>query len=192
VEAYRRVWRALCGALVVLGVVVGVVVLPAAAWILSGFLAVVLAALLAIGADADTGIRQPPAHAAAWGAAAGGGLVALLAFAVLLGTGVFIPVIVVCVTAPPAVGWYAALAGIRRTGRKEIARAGTTELCRQWLDSYDVLRNAGSDQQRLRIVTDRQRYLDELERRDPEGFQAWLASAAGPATDPRRFLTDHG
>jgi hypothetical protein len=41
---------------------------------------------------------------------------------------------------------------------------------------------------RLEIVKARARCLDELERRDPVGLQAWLESSASPAGDPARFL----
>lgn len=34
----------------------------------------------------------------------------------------------------------------------------------------------------------RQRCLDELERRDPDGLHACLSSPASAAGDPRRFL----
>ncbi|MFI5695302.1 hypothetical protein ACIA58_25845 [Kribbella sp. NPDC051586] len=73
-----------------------------------------------------------------------------------------------------------------------IANAGTTELCRQWLESYGELRRATSQAARLRVVMARQRCLDELERRDPDGLQAWLASTASAGGDPRRFFPDSG
>ncbi|MEU4287224.1 hypothetical protein AB0E63_03300 [Kribbella sp. NPDC026596] len=37
----------------------------------------------------------------------------------------------------------------------------------------------------------RQRCLDVLERRDPDGLHAWLASAASAGGDPNRFLHDN-
>ena len=70
----------------------------------------------------------------------------------------------------------------------------TAELCRQWHDSYDALQAATTPIARLHVVMERQRCLDELECRDPEGLSAWLASAASAAGDPSRFLhhTDTG
>ncbi|MFG1913142.1 hypothetical protein [Kribbella sp. NPDC048928] len=64
----------------------------------------------------------------------------------------------------------------------------TADLCRQWRDSYEALRQAQTDRQRLRIVMERQHCLDELGRRDPEGLDAWLSSAASAAGDPAHFL----
>jgi hypothetical protein len=61
-------------------------------------------------------------------------------------------------------------------------------LCREWQASFAVLRLAEAPRARLHVVVVRQQYLDELERRDPEGFNAWLASAASPAGNPQRFI----
>lgn len=38
----------------------------------------------------------------------------------------------------------------------------------------------------------RQRCLDELERRDPDGLHAWLGSNASAGGDPSRFLARNG
>jgi hypothetical protein len=37
----------------------------------------------------------------------------------------------------------------------------------------------------------RRHYLDELERRDPEGFARWLSAGARAASDPGRFIPTH-
>ena len=68
----------------------------------------------------------------------------------------------------------------------------TLELCRQWQDSYQALREAPTVALRLQIIEARAHCLDELERRNPDGLQAWLASAASAAGDPSRFLTGPG
>ena len=39
-----------------------------------------------------------------------------------------------------------------------------------------------------RLVAWRQQCLDELERRDLPGFRRWLATDAGPASDPSRYI----
>jgi len=38
-------------------------------------------------------------------------------------------------------------------------------------------------------VRTREHLLNEIERRDPLGFQRWLATAPRPGSDPRRYLT---
>jgi hypothetical protein len=74
-----------------------------------------------------------------------------------------------------------------------IAHSGLSnaDLCRAWQESFDALRKSESPAVRLRIVEARQRYLDELERRDPDGLHAWLESNASPAGNPARFVQDH-
>jgi hypothetical protein len=44
-----------------------------------------------------------------------------------------------------------------------------------WRRSYDALQQAGSVTDRLLVVQQRQRYLDELDRRSPSGLSGWLA-----------------
>lgn len=65
------------------------------------------------------------------------------------------------------------------------------ELCAAWPASSDALDRAREHQdtvQQARLVALRQSYLDELERRDPEGFRCWLATSADPTSDPSTFL----
>jgi hypothetical protein len=74
----------------------------------------------------------------------------------------------------------------------EASVVSTSQLCREWLESYQALSQAESPRALLRIVMARQRYLDDLERRDPDEIHAWLASAASAGGDPSRFLHDKG
>jgi hypothetical protein len=62
------------------------------------------------------------------------------------------------------------------------------QLCTAWRVSFSALEKARTEQQRLRIVEERQDCLDELERRNPHGLAAWLASGARAAGDPTRFV----
>jgi hypothetical protein len=63
------------------------------------------------------------------------------------------------------------------------------ELCREWRHSFVTLQSARSPQDRLRVVAQRQVYLDEMERRSPTALQAWLDSGARAAGGPDRYLT---
>lgn len=67
----------------------------------------------------------------------------------------------------------------------------TAELCSAWRTSFLVLGGLrGGDHAGLaRLVNSRQRYLDELEIRDPAGFSRWLAAGAGPGSDPSKYLS---
>jgi hypothetical protein len=65
---------------------------------------------------------------------------------------------------------------------------GDDDLCRAWCSSYVALQRAETEEARMRVVGMRAIYLDEIERRHPEAFAAWLAAGARASQDPRRFL----
>jgi hypothetical protein len=62
------------------------------------------------------------------------------------------------------------------------------ELCRAFRRSFVLLSRTVSLPERLRLVSLRQAYLDEMSRRDPGGFQFWLESGARAASGPDKFL----
>lgn len=61
-------------------------------------------------------------------------------------------------------------------------------LCLAWRVSFVALRQPVPPSSRLRLVERRRELLDELERRNPAGFQAWLASGARAAADPTKYI----
>jgi hypothetical protein len=61
-------------------------------------------------------------------------------------------------------------------------------LCRAWRRSFVRMESAASAEVRLGFVEQRAQCLDELERRSPQAFAAWLASGARAASDPLPFL----
>lgn len=65
------------------------------------------------------------------------------------------------------------------------------QLCLEWRASYVALQGPVSHRQLIRIVRERQGYLDELERRSPQGFTAWLASGAWASSTPLPYLTEN-
>ena len=69
-----------------------------------------------------------------------------------------------------------------------VGRLDIDGLCWAWRRSYLALGDVRAPQARLGLVILRQLYLDEMERRDPKGFQAWLDSGAQAAGAPDRFL----
>ncbi|GAB2656041.1 hypothetical protein [Kribbella swartbergensis] len=69
------------------------------------------------------------------------------------------------------------------------------ELCLAWRRSFTELQSCTTDEQRLAVVTARNAYLDELERRAPEAFAQWLDSGPRAAGNPAKFFsprTNHG
>jgi hypothetical protein len=63
-------------------------------------------------------------------------------------------------------------------------------LCFAWRMSFVAMQRPLSQPLRQRIVERRQEFLDELERRHPRGFAAWLDSGPRAAGDPSRFISD--
>lgn len=61
-------------------------------------------------------------------------------------------------------------------------------VCLAWRTSFLALQRPLSSASRLRWVERRQECLDELERRNPGGFSAWLASGARAAGDPSKYI----
>lgn len=186
---YRAVWRAFRSVSVAIGVIAATVLLPAE--ILGvALLAIVVAAATALGlyggGDAARWTRGQVVTAAA---AATAGTTLVLGLTVVLGLSVLWLAVLLAATSPPAVHWYGVRLGASTASeRLDVPQRSTADLCRQWRESYEALRQARTDKQRLHIVLERQRCLDELDRRDPEGLQAWLASSASAAGDPSRFL----
>ncbi|TCC21584.1 hypothetical protein [Kribbella sindirgiensis] len=186
---YRAVWRVFGGVSVVLGIVAAGLLLPV------DILGIALLAAPVAGATAfslcsSDGFAGWTRRQLIAAAAAGAAVTTLvLGLTAVLGASVFWLAALLAVTSPPVVQWCCVRVGFGpAAGPVDGPKHSTAALCKQWRDSYDALRDARTDNQRLRIVMERQRCLDELGRRDPEGLQAWLASAASAAGDPARFL----
>ena len=65
-------------------------------------------------------------------------------------------------------------------------------VCFAWRASYLALQQPLSLASRLRLVERRQAYLDALERRNRQGFSAWLTSGARAAGDPSKYIVPAG
>ena len=64
----------------------------------------------------------------------------------------------------------------------------TPELCLAWR-RYFVLLDVPAGPGRCEIVRIWERLLDEIERRDRDGFIRWLETGARAGSDPSRYLT---
>jgi hypothetical protein len=72
----------------------------------------------------------------------------------------------------------------------ELSSLGDEALCLAWRRSFRLLETATSAAERLTVVKKRQQYLDELQRRSPEGLAAWLASGARASGNPLPYVDD--
>jgi hypothetical protein len=61
-------------------------------------------------------------------------------------------------------------------------------LCLAWRRSFLLLQAARSAADSLVVVEQRQRYLDELDRRSPQGVMAWFSSGRRASGDPLPYL----
>lgn len=210
---HRLLWVVVVAAASLL-VGVGVIVLPATA--LFGWLALGLLVGSLVGVNArnavdpgDVGDRRPAARI---GILAGSGTV--------IGCLVFVGMIAIF-GAAGAAGFAVVLAAAawlwwfnrRRTAAvpepalqpppdlpAELVRLTTTppaeltteQLCLAWRRSYTALQHTTSGPDRDVIVGVRAKYLDELERRDQEGFTRWLEAGASAGSDPSRYLAERG
>jgi hypothetical protein len=63
-------------------------------------------------------------------------------------------------------------------------------LCQAWRRSFRLLETTAGAEERASLAELRGRYLDELDRRHPDGVSRWLASGARAAGNPLPFLAD--
>jgi hypothetical protein len=137
---------------------------------------------------------------------------AIAGFVVLLGAGVCFLAVLVLASSPPAAGAYirwlrstpapsaAQLDAVARAlaytspdcvpfvPPAELDRLTDEQLCQAWRASYTALQQQSSANQKMATVAERQEYLDEFERRNPNGFVAWLASGARAPSNPLPYL----
>jgi hypothetical protein len=85
----------------------------------------------------------------------------------------------------PGGGWPAEL----RLAAAAPAELSTPELCALWRRSCRALDGPDGGLERVELVRVRAGLLDELERRDREGFTRWLEAGPGAVGDPARYLS---
>ncbi|NIK58212.1 hypothetical protein [Kribbella shirazensis] len=127
----------------------------------------------------------------------------------LIGAAVLPLAVLMGVTSPGAVVWWrarrrlsmppgsvqnvserraASRAGLREPTAPAVEAMTDRELCLAWRRSYVELEHADSAETKASIARFRGQVLDELERRNPTGFEDWLASGARAPSDPARYV----
>lgn len=213
-RVYRVVWLVGCAAVALVGLVVGLVRVPAT------LLEVVFACAAVVAGSAlaasryrrrrRRGCARRVIGKAFVGGAAGGALVGLAA---LLGVGVLALGLLLVAASPYVIRAYvraltavpvsmAALGGwvsppVDVGGQYGClpavpnVRLLTDERLRSaWRTSFLALQRWPPTNQVMATVEERRHYLDEFERRNPAGFKAWLASQAWASNIPARYLRD--
>lgn len=69
-----------------------------------------------------------------------------------------------------------------------VAASPTADLGQEWMRTTRALAGRLDARERASLVQRRQEVLDELERRDPDGFARWLAAAPGAGSDPSDYV----
>jgi hypothetical protein len=81
-----------------------------------------------------------------------------------------------------------ALAPITEPAPADVGALDDAQLCLEWRRSFVRLETVRGAAARLAVVEQRQRYLDELQRRHTDAFQKWLESGARASGNPLPFL----
>lgn len=167
-------------------------------------LAAVVAACLAAGVARESRPGRPAVVDAAWKA----GTATVVVLLVLSGTAVLGgAVLTLMVAGAAAVAWTTgwlvrahgtaaaapAVAPVRQPSfpLPPVSSLSTGDLGREWIRTTTALNGRLDARTREAIVVRRQETLDELERRDPDGFARWLAGLPLAGSDPSGDLR-HG
>lgn len=217
-NTYRAIWWGLSAPLALVGSVIAFVVVPLGALASLVSTAVVIGGGLSwmlICARSTASPRACLPKAAAVAAVSGALVLIMAGLIYLLGPIAMVLVPVLTVTAQPVVRQLSQWAPVEQLLRSYTHRSGgpadaairaaaaplppqmpvnwaaltDTELCRGWRISFVALQNATSVTDRLRLARERQGYLDEMERRAPQGFAKWFDRGARAGSDPSKFLS---
>ncbi|MEV6287737.1 hypothetical protein [Kribbella sp. NPDC051770] len=187
-QRYRIVWTAVVGFLLLAGAGAAVLLISPTTCLMTFVMGAgtVGSVYLSAGlADGRPG-RQVARQVAKWSLRSGALALALCGYVVTAGWTTIALVVAVAATSPYVVKhlW---------TPASTVEQYSDEELCLAWCLSTTALESAGSADERLAITATRLSYLDELERRQPESFTAWMETTPGPAADPSDFFvrTDH-
>ncbi|TDU83343.1 hypothetical protein EV138_5807 [Kribbella voronezhensis] len=208
---YRRAWKAAGGLLAAIGVAAALMMLPVSIDAVVFGMTAAIAGSIKFSLDLAA---DHPARRAAYIAvpvAVGAGVigVAVCGYAATAGVGTVALIAVVVATSPSVVSALSA----RECGvgpmsaakdavdspaparpqsgpvaQQPLGDLSDLELCSAWRRSYLALQRATSPTDRLRIVQQRQGFLDELERRGPHQLAEWLHAGARAAGDPAKHF----
>jgi hypothetical protein len=207
---YTKLWLVVCVPLAAVGASLAFVQSPAAVTFLFIYFGAI-GMLLTLGFVAEYWecSSQGRMRLLACGAVAGGSVAcSFIGLASVLGPRVFLLAVLLLAGSPYAMRRYRRWLGVARRSRclRSLARAGARvrphyasrpqpdlstltdeQLCQLWRASYlALLHSAGG--QMAHTVVERQRYLDEFERRNRSGFAIWLASSPLASASPLPYL----
>ncbi|WP_405056653.1 hypothetical protein OG474_28430 [Kribbella sp. NBC_01505] len=217
---YFRIWRAAVGALAGIGVLTALVFIAPGPNLAAFVLAAFMSGAIFVGLGLSRELPPADVFRAAprWAAAGGGCGLAIIGYGAAVGLEVLLLLLLIAGTAPPVVAWLGWLTVASETepvqprparrpatqvtqqqseeldlpeleATDQLGDMTAAELCLAWRRSFSELQRR-SDHWSATIEV-RRAYLDELERRYPDEFAAWIASGPRAASDPARFF-NHG
>jgi hypothetical protein len=217
VRHYRDAWMTMTAVVLVCGVWAAVAELVLATVLTVFFFAAVLGGSVVVMMHDGDHPRTSRPRLVAESLLVGLGGVAVCGTFALLGTAAWLPLLVPVATSPWAVGHVVRVCRRRKPGHPAAHEASARtvlaiaaepspvvfptldpatldleELCWTWRRSYVCLQRCRTVAETSRVVAARQRCLDELERRNPDGLSAWLEAGARAASDPSRYLRPAG
>lgn len=176
---YRTLWGTAASLVVGVALVAGCVSIGWAPVLATTVSVAVLGAAFGVAWVEGNGERRPAAVRGAW--YGGGGALIVSGLPAVIGGWAIAVLVVLGATAPPVLDAVLAELGKRREEQQvdDLGRTSDRDLARMWRTTYDgVTDSSVSAEQRVRVAQERARLLDELERRDPRRFRAWLAASA--------------
>ena len=208
--AYAWVWRQLAGVYCVVGLVLAGATMG---WVSTAVLVGSGTAIGLLGSVTYASVREYPVIEWVWtGLATGCFTVGFLGSVTVFGPRGLLAGVVLGVTAPRTLRLMRATVTDPPTWREigkvldasspspapnrdldvDPARLSDIELCGAWRRSSLRLQRARTANERLQLTGLRERYLDELEHRDPRGFRDWLATSPGASSNPFGYLRRGG
>jgi hypothetical protein len=217
-KVYRALWISVCSPLIVVGVSAAAVLAPAALgpWFVLIALVGAILSLRAASWFAERPLRTRPRLMICSALIGAATACAIGGFAILWGAAVLLLMFIVGATSPAFLRacdrWLNGPADPSTTqlddwGREYVSaspgddtsvlQAHTSQalsdltnmqLCRAWRVSHWALKNASTVAEMMATVAERQKYLDEFERRNASGFAAWIGSDVGSLGNPLPYL----
>jgi hypothetical protein len=212
---YRLAWISVAATLAVLGILAGGAASPASAMLAFTFFAV-SAAIAVLAASQTDGPRvhsRTFRHALIGAGIAGSSAAAVLGLSTIAGPSTALVVaFALTATSPRTINTLRRWSGAVRPSGDQLDAvmhalacsspgfvpfqrvptelpATDERLCRAWCASFVALASTYAGGKFIRIVEDRREYLDELDRRNPAGFSAWLASGPTACDNPLPYVS---
>jgi hypothetical protein len=186
-KTYRAYWTAVVSGIVLLSIAIGCFAIGWVAVVGASTLTAILGAMFAIALIGPDGSWRPVIGSVAlWSVAMGAILIGL---SPVFGAWTLLVMVVIGATAPPlvAVAEHATRSLRPVHPASDPGRLDDRELARRWRASYDeVHSHRRSFDAVLQLAQERANLLDEMERRNPQGFQQWIDGAAWRSPPPAR------